>query len=81
MFSEVYICKVDNTYTWSMIARSNDTSTAQSTRNRYHMDALSAGASSMIIPPAGYSDDFYSWYIRWSIIGGVPNTSLSPMKA
>ena len=32
-------------------------------------DALSAGASSMIIQPTG--KEFYSQYIQWSIIGGV----------
>ena len=32
-------------------------------------DALSGGASSMIIRPTG--KEFYSRYIQWSIIGGV----------
>ena len=32
-------------------------------------EALSAGASSMIIQLTG--EEFYSWYIWWLIIGGV----------
>ena len=32
-------------------------------------DALSAGASSMFIQLT--NEEFYSWYIWWSIIGGI----------
>ena len=35
-------------------------------------DTLSAGASSTIIRPMG--EEFYSWYIRWSTIGGIRYT-------